>query len=83
MISNAPIREPLRVDASGRLYWTTSWANWLMTATSILQDAQRNGVSANRPIEGLYVGKQFFDTTLGHPIWYDGSGWVDATGSPV
>ncbi|HET6914805.1 MAG TPA: hypothetical protein VFH56_01820, partial [Acidimicrobiales bacterium] len=26
------------------------------------------------------VGSQFFDTTLGKPIWWNGTGWVDATG---
>ena len=25
----------------------------------------------------------FFDTTLGKPIWWDGSAWRDATGTSV
>lgn len=28
-------------------------------------------------------GTQFFDTTLGKPIWFDGTNWVDATGTIV
>jgi hypothetical protein len=29
------------------------------------------------------AGAQMFDTTLGKPIWSDGSAWVDATGATV
>ncbi|WP_420175421.1 glycosyl hydrolase family 28-related protein [Luteococcus sp. OSA5] len=30
-----------------------------------------------------HVGAQFFDTRLGHAIWWTGSDWVDAQGQPV
>jgi hypothetical protein len=33
----------------------------------------------SNPVEG----QRFFDTDLGQPIWYDGTDWVDATGSTV
>ena len=42
-----------------------------------------SGVTANRPTLELQIGQYYFDTTLGHPIWYDGTNWVDATGSTV
>lgn len=42
-----------------------------------------SGTTAARPATGLQVGQQYFDTSLGHPIWYDGTGWVDATGASV
>lgn len=29
------------------------------------------------------TGQRFFDTTLGKPIWYNGTNWVDATGTIV
>lgn len=29
------------------------------------------------------IGYQFFDTTIGKPIWYNGASWVDATGTTV
>lgn len=38
------------------------------------------GTTANRPTSPLNYS-QYFDTDLGKPIWYDGSGWVDATGA--
>lgn len=29
------------------------------------------------------VGSTWFDTTLGQPVWWDGSAWVDALGEPA
>ena len=29
------------------------------------------------------IGFRYFDTTLGKPIFWNGSGWVDATGASV
>jgi hypothetical protein len=43
----------------------------------------QNGVTADRPTQNLQVGQFYFDTTLGYPIWYDGTDWVDATGTVV
>lgn len=44
---------------------------------------QQNGTSTNRPTVKLAVGQMYFDTTLGTPIWYNGSGWVDSAGASV
>ena len=41
------------------------------------------GTTAQRPAAGLYTGQYYFDTDLGIPIWYNGSDWVDATGTVV
>jgi hypothetical protein len=41
----------------------------------------QNGVTADRPTQNLQVGQFYFDTTLGYPVWYDGTDWVDATGT--
>lgn len=40
-----------------------------------------SGTTAERPT--ITSVHQFFDTTLGKPIWYDGTNWVDATGITV
>lgn len=29
------------------------------------------------------AGDRYFDTTLGMPLWSDGTQWVDATGTPA
>jgi len=38
--------------------------------------------TGSRPTAGL-VGAHYFDTTLGKPIWWNGSSWRDATGAAV
>lgn len=44
----------------------------------------RQGASTDRPAAAsIYAGFVYFDTTLGKPIWYNGSNWVDATGADV
>jgi hypothetical protein len=60
-----------------RLYFTqvSSSLSGLATPSS--------GVTADRPAIALQVGQQYFDTTLGIPIWWDGTNWVDATGTTV
>ncbi len=42
-----------------------------------------SGVTASRPTEQLVIGQPFFDTTLGLPIWWNGTDWIDATGAVV
>ena len=42
-----------------------------------------SGSTADRPTNRLTVGQTYFDTTLGYPIWYDGTNWVDSTGGTV
>jgi hypothetical protein len=42
-----------------------------------------SGATTQRPIENLLVGQQFFDTTLGIPIWWNGTVWKNASGTTV
>ncbi|PHP27992.1 hypothetical protein [Limimaricola cinnabarinus] len=42
-----------------------------------------NGTTAQRPTERRYPGLQYFDTTIGKPIWWNGSAWVDHAGAAV
>jgi hypothetical protein len=42
-----------------------------------------SGTTANRPTERLLVGQQYYDTTLGIPIWYNGTVWKNASGTTV
>jgi hypothetical protein len=37
------------------------------------------GTTGNRP--SAQVGMEYFDTTLGYPVWWNGSAWIDATGA--
>ena len=57
------------------------WYNWAVAITNAINALRSSGTTTNRPTKNLFVGRTYFDTTLGKPIWYDGAGWVDATGA--
>lgn len=54
---------------------TTQWGAWF-------QLVGHSGTTANRPTT-VNIGYSYFDTTLGKPIWWKGTVWVDATGTTV
>ena len=43
------------------------------------------GSTEDRPVfeNSEAIGYLYFDTTLGKPIWWNGTAWVDATGATV
>ena len=41
------------------------------------------GTTAQRPTFNLPIGAIYFDTTLGIPIWYNGTHWVNSSGTIV
>lgn len=41
------------------------------------------GSTLDRPTTNISSGCMYFDTTLGKPIWYNGTNWVDASGTQV
>lgn len=44
----------------------------------------RHGATADRPAAtDIYVGFEYFDETLGKPIYWNGTAWADATGTAV
>ena len=45
--------------------------------------ATGSGTTAQRPPANVGAGMQWYDTTLGHPIWSDGAAWKNALGVAV
>lgn len=41
------------------------------------------GPTSDRPVKNILAGYTYFDTTLKLPIWWDGSGWINASGTSV
>ena len=41
------------------------------------------GASTQRPVDNLALGQLFYDTTLGIPIWWNGTVWKNASGTTV
>ena len=46
-----------------------------------------SGITAHRPVSSaqarLAIGQFYFDTTLGYPIWWNGTVWKNASGTTV
>ena len=42
-----------------------------------------SGTTANRPTSDLYIGRPYYDSTLGKPIWWAGTVWKDSAGTTV
>lgn len=64
-------------------------AIWFSKLQLIVNASVQSGTTANRPTQGLYVGRVYFDTSLaagvGRPIWRNAANtaWVDADGVAV
>ena len=80
LIDSPPTRSAIQ-DARGQV--SSVWAPWFAKAFSILFATVQSGATADRPAEGLWLGRQYFDTTLGLPVWWNGTVWKDAAGNTV
>ena len=62
------------------------WRNFLNAVFTICDALTQSGTTAQRPTRYLWVGRMYFDTTIGLPIWVQSLGptvWIDAAGNPV
>lgn len=50
---------------------------------NIANSTPEYGLTANRPTLNLQIGQFYFDTTLGYPIWWNGTVWKNASGTTV
>ena len=41
------------------------------------------GIKSNRPSSNLQIGQFYFDTTLGYPVYWNGTAWVNYAGVVV
>lgn len=58
------------------------WIDW---ASEVSRQAKYKGefTTAGRPTNGLNDGDWGIDTTLGYPIWYYSSGWINSAGASI
>ena len=72
------------VDDEGNI--TPTWDQWTNRIQSIASAAQQSGTTAQRPTSGLWIGRQFWDSTLSKPVYVSAvrpTVWRDATGAIV
>jgi hypothetical protein len=81
---NVQIFIPNNITLDGKLYTQGLYYKRGDVLVSVAFDnANKSGTTENRPTSLVSVGFQYFDTTLGKPIYYNGTDWVDATGTTV
>lgn len=54
------------------------WSRWFTRLVILFNTLQATGTTAQRPNPAPFVGFRFFDTTLGYPVWWNGSSWIMA-----
>lgn len=59
------------------------WRTFFNQLFMVCFAATQSGTTAQRPDTNLWVGRRYFDTTVGLPIFYDGADWIDAAGNVV
>lgn len=59
----------------------TSGSSNFVTSGGVYNALYKSGTTTQRPTTNLVIGMQYFDTTLGQPIWWNGTAWVDALGN--
>lgn len=63
---------------------TFSWKQWFSQVSVTVNAARQSGSTADRPTRVLWVGRRYFDTDLGLPVYFLTAGiWVDSTGAVV
>jgi hypothetical protein len=85
MIDKPPVNSSVDYQDPVTKIWRVSqvWMRFFQAVFRICFAVSQSGTTAQRPTTELWVGRTYFDTTLGKPVWYEGPGWVDATGSAV
>lgn len=84
-ISSPPTRGTVdELDAQGTpVRVTRQWSSFFERVFAICFAVAQSGTTTQRPTVGLWIGRPYFDTTLGHIVHYDGTNWVDAAGNTV
>jgi len=64
-----------------------SWKTWFQSVFQLLQALTLSGTTAQRPTTLLFVGRRYYDTTLGCEINLDSAGpppvWHNGIGTTV
>ena len=70
------------VDENGQA--TPTWQQLFFSWHTIIQSVRDAGPTANRPTVILWIGRRYYDTTLGKPVYLKSARpavWVDAMGT--
>lgn len=63
-----------------------TWSQWLSWVHTTIQASRQSGTTSERPTTLLWIGRQFYDTTLNKPVYVASVRpvvWRDAAGTIV
>jgi hypothetical protein len=69
------------VDASSRPRLKVSTVDPTSDTDGSILKNYLSGATGSRPATGNFVGREYYDTTLGKPIYWNGANWSDAAGA--
>lgn len=76
------------LDETGN--FTPAWSQWIQRTHKNARMVQESGPTTQRPTAGLWIGRFWFDETLGIPVWVKtvppkpaAAVWVNSAGAPV
>lgn len=78
-MNTPPNQSPVQVENIIQLRWQEYFTSVFNAITAM----QQSGTTAQRPTRGLWVGRQFFDSTLGYPVYLKSANpsvWVNGAG---
>lgn len=81
-----PIEHPAQASVNAGGPTTAPYQQWFALVGETVRSLRQSGVTADRPTKALWIGRQYFDTTLGHAVWVKSVNpavWVDGTGTVV
>ena len=86
MALETPPLKSYPLDAYGNM--SEDWSRWFNKLWSFASALDEHGITANRPTKNLYIGRQWFDDTLGYPIYIKSvtagvATWVNGTGTVI
>ncbi len=85
-VATLPVASPAANDEGASVYVKDLGAVAYWSSDKWMYGMNFADTTANRPLYSSnvrYTGCQMFDITLGIPIWWNGTVWVDATGTTV
>jgi hypothetical protein len=71
---------------NGTKPFSPSWTSFFEQIFNILSAITQSGTTAQRPTKFLWIGRNYFDTTKGYPIYVKSVGpvvWVNGAGTVV
>lgn len=77
-----PNQSPVQVNDVVQL----RWQEYFTGVFNAIRALQQSGTTAQRPVRGLWIGRPYFDTDLGYPVYLLSANppvWVDSNGTVV